>query len=82
VLDGHCEVFFEELFVPDSAVLGEVDQGFDWRLVGTFTVTIGAHSPDRHDEHGVGTFYLATSEDRCLATNENFSCHGHAGRPI
>lgn len=27
MIGGHCEVFFEDLFVPDSAVLGEVDQG-------------------------------------------------------
>lgn len=28
MLGGHCEVGLEELFVPDSGVLGEVDQGF------------------------------------------------------
>ncbi|OZC46334.1 acyl-CoA dehydrogenase [Rhodococcus sp. WWJCD1] len=28
MIGGHCEVFFEDLFVPDSGVLGEVDQGF------------------------------------------------------
>lgn len=27
-IGGHCEVHFEDLFVPDSGVLGEVDQGF------------------------------------------------------
>lgn len=33
MLGGHCEVFFEDLFVPDSAVLGEVDRGFDYAQV-------------------------------------------------
>ncbi|MDV6247456.1 acyl-CoA dehydrogenase family protein [Rhodococcus opacus] len=28
MIGGHCEVFFDDLFVPDSGVLGEVDQGF------------------------------------------------------
>lgn len=28
MLGGHCEVFFEEAFVPDEYVLGVVDQGF------------------------------------------------------
>lgn len=28
MLGGHCEVWFEDVFVPDDAVLGEVDQGF------------------------------------------------------
>jgi alkylation response protein AidB-like acyl-CoA dehydrogenase len=26
----HCKVFFEDLFVPDSAVLSEVDRGFEY----------------------------------------------------
>ncbi|MEU1208368.1 acyl-CoA dehydrogenase family protein [Nocardia sp. NPDC005825] len=30
MLGGHCEVFFEDLFVPDSGVLGEVDRGFEY----------------------------------------------------
>ncbi|MGW4635165.1 acyl-CoA dehydrogenase family protein [Nocardia sp. NPDC004415] len=33
MLGGHCEVFFDDLFVPDSAVLGEVDRGFDYAQV-------------------------------------------------
>lgn len=33
MLGGHCEVDFEDLFVPDSAVLGEVDQGFAYAQV-------------------------------------------------
>lgn len=28
MLGGHCEVDLEDLFVPDSAVLGDVDRGF------------------------------------------------------
>ena len=28
MLGGHCEVAFEDLFVPDDAVLGGVDEGF------------------------------------------------------
>ncbi len=28
MIGGHCEVHFEDLFVPDSGVLGEVDRGF------------------------------------------------------
>lgn len=28
MIGGHCEVHFEDLFVPDSGVLGGVDQGF------------------------------------------------------
>ncbi|MDN5758089.1 MAG: acyl-CoA dehydrogenase family protein [Tomitella sp.] len=28
MLGGHCEVFFEDLFVPDEDVLGGVDQGY------------------------------------------------------
>jgi acyl-CoA dehydrogenase len=28
MVGGHCEVFFDSLGVPDSAVLGEVDEGF------------------------------------------------------
>lgn len=30
MLGGHCEVFFDNLFVPDAGVLGEVDRGFDY----------------------------------------------------
>lgn len=33
MIGGHCEVDFEDLFVPDSAVLGEVDQGFAYAQV-------------------------------------------------
>ncbi|WP_280220052.1 acyl-CoA dehydrogenase family protein [Nocardia neocaledoniensis] len=33
MLGGHCEVFFDDLLVPDSAVLGEVDRGFDYAQV-------------------------------------------------
>ena len=33
MLGGHCEVFFDDLFVPDSAVLGEVDRGFEYAQV-------------------------------------------------
>lgn len=33
MLGGHCEVSFEDLFVPDSAVLGEVDRGFEYAQV-------------------------------------------------
>lgn len=33
MIGGHCEVFFDELLVPDSAVLGEVDRGFDYAQV-------------------------------------------------
>lgn len=29
MLGGYCEVFFEDLFVSDAAVLGEVDRGYD-----------------------------------------------------
>lgn len=28
MIGGHCEVFFEDLFVPDENVLGEVGQGY------------------------------------------------------
>jgi len=28
MVGGHCEVYFDSLEVPDSAVLGEVDEGF------------------------------------------------------
>ncbi|MRH91772.1 acyl-CoA dehydrogenase [Nocardia sp. SYP-A9097] len=30
MLGGHCEVFFEDVFVPDSGVLGEIDRGFEY----------------------------------------------------
>lgn len=33
MIGGHCEVFFDDLFVPDSAVLGEVDRGFEYAQV-------------------------------------------------
>ena len=33
LIGGHCEVFFEDLLVPDSAVLGEVDRGFEYAQV-------------------------------------------------
>lgn len=33
MLGGHCEVFFDELLVPDSAVLGAVDRGFEYAQV-------------------------------------------------
>lgn len=33
MIGGHCEVTFEDLFVPDEAVLGEVDQGFAYAQV-------------------------------------------------
>ncbi|WP_027500545.1 acyl-CoA dehydrogenase family protein [Rhodococcus sp. UNC363MFTsu5.1] len=33
MIGGHCEVFFEDLLVPDAAVLGEVDRGFEYAQV-------------------------------------------------
>jgi len=33
MLGGHCEVFFDNVFVPDEAVLGEVDEGFTYAQV-------------------------------------------------
>ncbi|MFC4604947.1 acyl-CoA dehydrogenase family protein [Rhodococcus kronopolitis] len=33
MIGGHCEVFFEDLLVPDSAVLGEADRGFEYAQV-------------------------------------------------
>lgn len=33
MVGGHCEVFFDDLFVPDSAALGEVDRGFEYAQV-------------------------------------------------
>jgi alkylation response protein AidB-like acyl-CoA dehydrogenase len=33
MLGGHCEVAFEDLFVPDGDVLGEVDQGFRYAQI-------------------------------------------------
>jgi len=33
MIGGHCEVFFDDLFVPDSGVLGEVDRGFEYAQV-------------------------------------------------
>ncbi|MGK8523046.1 acyl-CoA dehydrogenase family protein [Nocardia asteroides] len=33
MIGGHCEVFFEDMFVPDEAVLGAVDRGFEYAQV-------------------------------------------------
>ncbi|MFD6101297.1 acyl-CoA dehydrogenase family protein [Nocardia salmonicida] len=33
MIGGHCEVFFDDLLVPESAVLGEVDRGFEYAQV-------------------------------------------------
>ncbi|WP_197382151.1 acyl-CoA dehydrogenase family protein [Mycolicibacterium mengxianglii] len=33
MIGGHCEVFFDNVFVPDENVLGAVDQGFDYAQV-------------------------------------------------
>jgi alkylation response protein AidB-like acyl-CoA dehydrogenase len=33
MLGGHCEVAFDDVFVPDDAVLGEVDEGFRYAQV-------------------------------------------------
>ncbi len=33
MIGGHCEVFFDDLMVPESAVLGEVDRGFEYAQV-------------------------------------------------
>ncbi|AWK74639.1 acyl-CoA dehydrogenase [Rhodococcus oxybenzonivorans] len=33
MIGGHCEVFFDDLFIPDSGVLGEVDEGFAYAQV-------------------------------------------------
>lgn len=33
MVGGHCEVTFDDVFVPDAGVLGEVDQGFAYAQV-------------------------------------------------
>ncbi|OZD06540.1 acyl-CoA dehydrogenase [Rhodococcus sp. 06-235-1A] len=33
MIGGHCEVFFDNLFVPDENVLGAVDEGFSYAQV-------------------------------------------------
>ncbi len=33
MVGGHCEVSFQDVFVPDAAVLGEVDRGFEYAQV-------------------------------------------------
>ncbi|AHH19619.1 acyl-CoA dehydrogenase [Nocardia nova SH22a] len=33
MIGGHCEVFFDDVLVPDSAVLGAVDRGFEYAQV-------------------------------------------------
>ncbi|HLS79373.1 MAG TPA: acyl-CoA dehydrogenase family protein [Nocardia sp.] len=33
MIGGHCEVYFDDLFVPDEAVLGEVDRGYEYAQV-------------------------------------------------
>ena len=33
MIGGHCEVTFDDVFVPDGGVLGEVDQGFAYAQV-------------------------------------------------
>lgn len=33
MIGGHCEVFFDDVLVPDAAVLGAVDRGFDYAQV-------------------------------------------------
>lgn len=33
MIGGHCEVFFENVFVPDENVLGAVDEGFAYAQV-------------------------------------------------
>jgi acyl-CoA dehydrogenase len=33
VLGGHCEITFEDLVVPESAVLGAVDRGFEYAQI-------------------------------------------------
>ena len=33
MIGGHCEVFFDNVFVPDESVLGAVDEGFSYAQV-------------------------------------------------
>ncbi|WP_040796097.1 acyl-CoA dehydrogenase family protein [Nocardia higoensis] len=33
MIGGHCEVYFEDMFVPDEAVLGAVDRGYEYAQV-------------------------------------------------
>jgi acyl-CoA dehydrogenase len=33
IVGGHCEMAFDDLFVPDADVLGEVDQGFNYAQI-------------------------------------------------
>ena len=33
MIGGHCEVFFDDAFVPDESVLGSVDEGFSYAQV-------------------------------------------------
>ncbi|MFJ9743549.1 acyl-CoA dehydrogenase family protein, partial [Streptomyces sp. NPDC101166] len=33
MLGGHCEVFFRDVLLPSSAVLGEIDRGFEYARI-------------------------------------------------